>query len=469
MSQLREQLSTLFPTRSEYVASLPAAPSAAAEGSAIARVGVALRAPAPLVSWLPPEGLPFGGRTRTVVHATARLGAQDERRGASEIFERAIAQIETGLRETFPILDEASQGGAALDIDFPGFRARAERHAPSQAWAIRVDHGLAHTPGAVMRLQAAVAVRSDREGVPAVVQFATRVAIGGYASEAGRCAVPGFVASLARQLGLTCADRSLTGAPWHVRPEEADDFIRFLEHPARHVAVLAIGRQPSGWRLDPEVLAADTLGSAVVAMLSDDAVQRVVEVLGKEHAVLPGSARLYAAGYHRSHQSYWHPFYRRDVLRQHFLRGEDTHAMLWQVVLEHSSLSDYARPYVPFVDALASRNRKDAQQNFALTSAAAVMPRESSQSSTELDDTVRELRESVRQAREQVRELQAGRSSTETTLMARLAPRAARGAARAHSRGSFCTLRLGRAPSRRAARAHAARPRVRGKLTFRRQ
>jgi hypothetical protein len=428
MSLLREQLAAFFPERHEYVARQPKAPRAAADESMLARLSISLSTPAPLLTIAAPADH-AAGRTRTALHATARLVGKTGM-ALAEVQEQAISLIETGLAQSFPVLKDSFLPGFALDVDFPAFRARAERHVQSRAWAIRVDQALPETPGAVLRVQAGVATRFDRDGVATAVYFATRVAVGGHAPEAARLAVPNFVHTLG-EFGLTCASLALTGVPWHVSGDESDDFIRFLEHSARHVAVLAVGRQASGWRLDAEALAAAAQGYAVIAVLSDEAILRVVEVLGKEHAVLAGSARLYAAGYHRSQPPYRHPLYLRNSLRHHFLHGQDTHAMLWQAVLDHSVASDFARPFVPFVDALASRNRDVVREaSYAALDGPEAGAPEGTADEVDapvlaLEDTVRELRVSLRQAKEQMRIVHADKARLETALEERLARRAA--------------------------------------------
>lgn len=169
-----------------------------------------------------------------------------------------------------------------------------------------------------------------------------------------------------KELGFYDIFGAVTSRAMVVTGDNVDSFISYLESKDRYLAVLVIGRGPVGWRLDPYELALQSLGLGRVVLINDDAITRMIEVLGLHQTPLAGSLKLYTAGFHRQQKTSWHPMLKKERLQSWQMAGKDIQSHLRQMVQDHAARSKFARPFVPIAGSYVPPGKKEtAQEIFA--------------------------------------------------------------------------------------------------------
>lgn len=211
---------------------------------------------------------------------------------------RAVTLDWLRTKKRWKISDSQAISDRPVQIeDDASTRALAIESSPG-LWAIRCDDPCTEVAGRQWRVELVLAdMGPDRQ--PAVACTLSAFVPAGVDSTISNPAVPAVVGMLAQQAGLEDAGRALDGQPWEVdAPRDLDNLIQIIESKMRSVSVIVASTPRNGTTLiEPQRLARQFAGLAIVAVVSPDAAQDLTLRYGRGHGVFGDAIRIYRVGF----------------------------------------------------------------------------------------------------------------------------------------------------------------------------
>lgn len=269
---------------------------------------------------------------REILRVAAALTTQDERDPTVAAREIALAWADKQVGSDLP--DRARTFG-----EFEHFRggrtciAAVLKDSARDVWAIRVDRPDNKVAQRSWTTEIVVARAAPKKAVVSL-----RLLASSHESVLQiEPAVPQPIAQISR-LGYFANGISwVSPDPWYIDFErDAEKLLTFLINPARTmpVIVLAIADGEDEHLLDPEALAAATVGLARVVVLRADCTWVFTKMLGKQRSVFAGGARVYLPGFTEGANPFAHRLFLGAALADDTGRRSIERALRWIVANE---------------------------------------------------------------------------------------------------------------------------------------
>ena len=243
-----------------------------------------------------PDASPLSSREavgQPILQVEADIAAENGMAAAREVLLRWLESRSDGG------LPPAAWHGGRFALATPeGRTAEVVSRADPPLWAALLTEP-AGPDGPHWTAEAAVSVGGGR------ARLAVRLGCTGPVGEAVP-AVPGFIRTLMRDVGLQRNGRPVTATPLDIdTPEALDDLVALIEDRKRDLPVIVMSAPGpyAEWPLDAEALARRIAGLAWVYRLPWEHAFGLSDAFGKRWSVFQGATRLYRPGFDRELQT----------------------------------------------------------------------------------------------------------------------------------------------------------------------
>jgi hypothetical protein len=241
----------------------------------------------------PPPANPDGAR-QPILQVEADVAAANGMESARDVLLRWLESRSAGG------LPPAAWRGEPFTLATPeGRTAEVVSRADPPLWAALLTEPAGTPDDLRWTAEAAVSYAGERG------RLAVRLGCTGPAGEVVP-AVPGFIRTLMRDVGLHRNGRVLSAAPADIdTDEELDDLIALIEDRRRELPVIVVSSPgpDTPWPLDTADLARRIAGLAWVFRLPYDLAFGLSDAFGKRWSVFQGATRLYRPGFDRETQT----------------------------------------------------------------------------------------------------------------------------------------------------------------------